>query len=103
VVIWNITPCSASKFIPRFGGTCRLHPQDRAINPAGNEHEADTNHLFTENGLYGVIYLKTGRHRNFPPCCIQRHFNPVSTVSRIFVCDYAFVCITMAVPSRRIF
>jgi hypothetical protein len=34
VILWDVTPCSLSKFNQRFGGTCCLHLQGRRINQA---------------------------------------------------------------------
>jgi hypothetical protein len=85
VFIRNITPYSPLKFTPRMGGICRLYSQNRAKI----EHEEDSRHLFTFSGLQGVVSRKTDRHRNFSPCCIQTHFNPVFVVSFIFIlADY---------------
>jgi hypothetical protein len=38
-IFWDITLCSSLKVNQRFGGTCRLHVQDR-ISQARNRHEA---------------------------------------------------------------
>jgi hypothetical protein len=39
-IFWDITPCSPLKVKRRFGGTHRLHLQDRRICQARNKHEA---------------------------------------------------------------
>jgi hypothetical protein len=38
--IWDIKPSSPLKVVGRFGGTCRLHLQDRRISQARNQREA---------------------------------------------------------------
>jgi hypothetical protein len=38
-VFCDITPCSPLKVNQSFGGTCRLHLQDRRISQAKNQHE----------------------------------------------------------------
>jgi hypothetical protein len=36
-IFWDITPCSPLKVNRRFGGTCRLHLQDRRISRERNQ------------------------------------------------------------------
>jgi hypothetical protein len=38
-IFWDITPCSLLKVNRRFGGTYRLHLQDRRISEARNQYE----------------------------------------------------------------
>jgi hypothetical protein len=50
-IFWDITPCSLSKVSCRFGGTCRLHLQDRSISQAIKKHQEGSNGGFL-NSLF---------------------------------------------------
>jgi hypothetical protein len=39
-ILWDITPCSPLRVNRRFGGTYRLHLQDRKIGEAKNQRES---------------------------------------------------------------
>jgi hypothetical protein len=41
-IFWDITPYNPLKVNGHFGGTCRLHLQDRRISHARNEHDASS-------------------------------------------------------------
>jgi hypothetical protein len=40
IIFWDMTPWSPLSFNRHFGGTCRLHLQDRRINQARNQRES---------------------------------------------------------------
>jgi hypothetical protein len=56
-IFLDITPCNPLKVNRRFGGTCRLHLQERRISQARNQLEADSKQkLIVENG--GEMFLR---------------------------------------------
>jgi hypothetical protein len=62
-VLWDLTPRNPLKVNRRFGGTCRLHLQDRKINQGRNQRESRRARFLT--GLFfdpedgGYVFLES--------------------------------------------
>jgi hypothetical protein len=79
-----MTPCSSLKVSRSFGGTNRLHLQDRRIYRARNQHKVGSKRNF--KGLLGVVFQNTGilhNHRceNTIPCRQIEYFRYHNTFS----------------------
>jgi hypothetical protein len=90
-IFWDITPCSPLKVNRCFGGTYRLHLQDRRIRRARNQWQAERyvppKRRLTCNGLHGVISQKivlfittavsTSNPTGFPRFAVAMHINRI--------------------------
>jgi hypothetical protein len=67
-VFWDITPCSSLKVNRCFGGTCRLHLQDRIISQERDNNKASRKKISASCWSLARLILRFWRRRwHVPP------------------------------------
>jgi hypothetical protein len=71
-IFWDITPCSPLRVNRHYGGTCRLHLQDRRISQARNQRKGCGSACCL---LHTGLILRSWRWRRYVPPKRRLTFN----------------------------